>query len=163
MGTMLIVCMWLLFPGTTRTRYNTIYFLQTISSIGTPWTNYWGSSGWLPWSSLGTLKLAFDLSSDDKGSHPGDLYVSVLSWCTCVQYFLKFKPLQWRHNERDDISNHHRFDYLLNRLFRRRSKKTSKLHVTGLCEGNSPVAGEFPHKGPVTQECFHWMTSSCLL
>ena len=30
---------------------------------------------------------------------------------------------------------------LLNRLFRRRSKKTSKLSVTGLCEGNSPVTG----------------------
>ena len=27
---------------------------------------------------------------------------------------------------------------------RRRSKKTSKLHVTGLCAGNSPVTGEFP-------------------
>ena len=26
----------------------------------------------------------------------------------------------------------------------RRSKKTSKLHVTGLCEENSPVTGEFP-------------------
>ena len=24
------------------------------------------------------------------------------------------------------------------------AKKTSKLHVTGLCEGNSPVTGEFP-------------------
>ena len=29
-------------------------------------------------------------------------------------------------------------------LFRFRSKKTSKVHVTGLCEGNSPVTGEFP-------------------
>ena len=29
-------------------------------------------------------------------------------------------------------------------LFRRRSKKTSKLGVTGLCAGNSPVTGEFP-------------------
>ena len=29
-------------------------------------------------------------------------------------------------------------------FFRRRSKKTSKLRVTGLCVGNSPVAGEFP-------------------
>ena len=28
--------------------------------------------------------------------------------------------------------------------WRLRSKKTSKLHVTGLCEGNSPVTGEFP-------------------
>ena len=26
----------------------------------------------------------------------------------------------------------------------RRSKKTSKLHITGLCEGNSPVTTEFP-------------------
>ena len=35
-------------------------------------------------------------------------------------------------------------DCLLNRLFRRRSKKTSKLRVAGLCEGNSPVTGEIP-------------------
>ena len=28
--------------------------------------------------------------------------------------------------------------------FRHRSKKTSKLRVTGFCEGNSPVTGEFP-------------------
>ena len=33
---------------------------------------------------------------------------------------------------------------LLNRLIRRRSQKTSKLHVTGLCEGNSSVTGVFP-------------------
>ena len=31
----------------------------------------------------------------------------------------------------------------VNHLFRRRSKKTSKLHVTGLCAGNLPVTGEF--------------------
>ena len=35
-------------------------------------------------------------------------------------------------------------DGLRNRLFRRRSKKTSKFRVTGLCEGNSPVTGQFP-------------------
>ena len=52
--------------------------------------------------------------------------------------------LQWRHNERDGVSNHRRLDYLFNRLFRRRSRKTSKLRVAGLCEGNSPVTGEFP-------------------
>ena len=33
---------------------------------------------------------------------------------------------------------------LLKRLFRHKWKKTSKLRVTGLCEGNSPVTGEFP-------------------
>ena len=53
-------------------------------------------------------------------------------------------PLQWRHNERDSVSNHQPHDCLLNRLFRRRSKKTSKLRVTGLCAGNSPGTGEFP-------------------
>ena len=52
--------------------------------------------------------------------------------------------LQWRHNGRDDVSNHQRHDCLLKRLFRRRSKKTSKLRVTGLCAGNSPGTGEFP-------------------
>ena len=39
---------------------------------------------------------------------------------------------------------HQPHDCLLNRLFRRRSKKISKLRVTGLCAGNSPVTGEFP-------------------
>ena len=29
-------------------------------------------------------------------------------------------------------------------FFMRRSKKTSKLRVSGFCEGNSPVTGEFP-------------------
>ena len=64
-------------------------------------------------------------------------------------------PLQWRHNERDGVSNHRRLDCLLNRLFGRRSNKTPKLCVIGLCEGNSPVTNEYPaHKGPVTRKMF---------
>ena len=51
--------------------------------------------------------------------------------------------LQWRHNGRDGVSNHQPHDCLLNRLFRHRSKKISKLRATGLCAGNSPVTGEF--------------------
>ena len=51
--------------------------------------------------------------------------------------------LQWRHNERDCVSNHQLHNYLLNRLFGRRSKKISKLRFTGLCERNSPVTGGF--------------------
>ena len=35
---------------------------------------------------------------------------------------------------------------------RRRSKKTPKPRVTVLCEGNSPVTDEFPHKRPVTRK-----------
>ena len=42
------------------------------------------------------------------------------------------------------VSNHRCADCLLNRLLRRRSKKTPKLRVTDLCEGNQPVTGGFP-------------------
>ena len=52
--------------------------------------------------------------------------------------------LLWRHNERGSVSDHQPLDCLLKRLFRCRLKKTSRLCVTGLCAGNSPVAGEFP-------------------
>ena len=55
-------------------------------------------------------------------------------------------PLQWRHNGRDSVSNHQPRDCLLNRLFRRRSQKPSKLRVTGLCAGKSPGTGEFPEQ-----------------
>ena len=58
--------------------------------------------------------------------------------------FRIFLSLQWRHNGRDSVSNYQPHDCLLNRLFRRRSKETSKLRVTGLCVGNSPGTGEFP-------------------
>ena len=40
--------------------------------------------------------------------------------------------LQWRHNERGGISNHRLFYCLLYRLFRRKSKKTSKLCSSAL-------------------------------
>ena len=52
--------------------------------------------------------------------------------------------LHWRHNDHDGVSNHQPHRCLLNRLFKCRSKKTSKLRVTGLCAGNSPATGEFP-------------------
>ena len=53
--------------------------------------------------------------------------------------------LRWRHNGCDGVSNLRRLGRLLNRFFFRfRWKKTSKLRVTGLCEGNSQVTGEFP-------------------
>ena len=62
--------------------------------------------------------------------------------------------IQWRHNERDGVSNHQPCYCLLNRLFRRRSKKTSNLRVTGLCAGNSSVTVEFPTQRPVTRKQF---------
>ena len=37
-------------------------------------------------------------------------------------------------------------------LFRCRSRKTSKLRITGLCGGNSPVTGEFPAQRAIYAE-----------
>ena len=54
------------------------------------------------------------------------------------------KSLQWRHNGCNIVSNHQPHDCFLNRVFNRRSKKTSHLRVTGLCAGNSPATGVFP-------------------
>ena len=65
-------------------------------------------------------------------------------WQLCTTRHNFIISLEWRHNGRDGVSNHQPHECLLNRLFRRRSKKTPKLRVTGLCEGNSPVTGEFP-------------------
>ena len=59
-------------------------------------------------------------------------------------YQLSIISLKWRHNGRDGVSNHQPRHCLLNHSFRPRSKKTSKLRVTGLCAGNSPVTSEFP-------------------
>ena len=69
--------------------------------------------------------------------------------------------LRWRHNEQYEVSNHQPHDCLLKRLFRRRSKKTSKLCVTGLCEGNSLGTWIPCTKVQWRVKCFHLMTSSC--
>ena len=52
--------------------------------------------------------------------------------------------LEWRHNERDVVSNDRRLDGLLNRLLKRRTKKTSNLRVTGLWDGTPLFTGGFP-------------------
>ena len=52
-------------------------------------------------------------------------------FATHQSYFF-INTLQWRHIGRDGVSNHQPHDCLLNRLFRRRSKKASRLR------------GEFP-------------------
>ena len=63
--------------------------------------------------------------------------MSYLPWAISID------TLQWRHNGSDVASDHQPYDCLLNRLFRFRSKKISKLRVAGLCAGKSPVTGEF--------------------
>ena len=63
--------------------------------------------------------------------------------------------LQWHHNGRDDVSNHQPHHCLLNRLFRRRSKKASKPRYTGLCmRGIHRWPVNSPHKWQVTWKMF---------
>ena len=72
--------------------------------------------------------------------------LSVQNWARSpsVKAMTGVRSLLWPHNGRGSVSNHQPHDCLLKRLFRRRSKKTSNLRVTGLCAGNSPETGEFP-------------------
>ena len=77
------------------------------------------------------------------------------SFLACIYYFMFIcgfftTVTQWWTRWR---LNHRRLDCLLNRLFRRRSKKTSKLRHW-LCDGNSPVTGEFPAQRASNEEIF---------
>ena len=76
-------------------------------------------------------------------------------------FFCYLALLQWRHNDRDVVSNHQPHDCLLNCLFRHTSKKTSKLCVTGLGIHRSPVNS--PHKGPVTRKIMCSATNPYLI
>ena len=97
---------------------------------------------------------------DPTGTHAHSIAgIEAMYWCLFAANPLPGQALtcftlHWRHNDNDGVSNHQPHGCLLNRLFRRRSKKTSKLRVTGLCVGNSPGPVNSPHKGPVTRKMF---------
>ena len=86
---------------------------------------------WYPRSASGNSRLERSLSEWKRG---------------CIYSGVPSQPLHWRHNDHDGVSNHQPRGCLLDRLFRRRSKKTSKLRVTGLCVGNSSGPVDSPHK-----------------
>ena len=73
-------------------------------------------------------------------------------------------PLQWRHNGRNGVSNHHLHHCLLNRFFRRRSKKTSQLRGTVLCARNSSVTDEFSAQMAINAEnvSIWWRHHGCM-
>ena len=67
------------------------------------------------------------------------------------------RSIQWRHHERDGVSNHRGLDCLLSRFLMAQIKQTSKLGVPDLREGNPPVTGVFPHRRPVAEnDVFIW-------
>ena len=93
------------------------------------------------------IYVAF-LSFRHRGSASGVIWSGLPFFCARTI----LEPLQWRHNCCDGVSNHKRLDCLVDLLFRPRSKKTSKLHATGLCEGSSPMTSEFPAQRAINAE-----------
>ena len=96
----------------------------------------------MKWSSFESFQLSSSLYHHVCG--PDEVAESSRRNIVIYIVIYKRKSLKWRHNERDGISNHRHLDCFLNFWFRHRSKKSFKLRVTGLCVGNSPVAGEVP-------------------
>ena len=85
--------------------------------------------------------------------------------CGFIVFFLScltsLKSIQWRHNESGGVSNHRRLNCVLIPLFRRISKKTPKLHITDLCEGNPSVTGGFPSQRASNAEIFPFDDVTC--
>ena len=71
------------------------------------------------------------------------IHAILISHNSLTYVHVQAESILWRHNGHSGVSNHQPCNSLLNLVLRRRSKKTLKLRVTGLCAGNSPVAGEF--------------------
>ena len=93
-----------------------------------------------------TAEQSIDLPVNGLPWHPRNFTLIIcylVFWCWSMFNYIPLS-LRWRRNGRDGVSNHQPHDCLLNRLFSHRSKKTSKLRVTGLCAGNSSGTGEFP-------------------
>ena len=124
------------------------------------YVSYFGHSPILVW-------LCFARASMRNPTHKH--LMAFIAWCTgCLwqtyhgMYSLWYHlgvvvrgSLQWRHNGCDGVSNHQPHHCFLNRLFRHRWMKTSKLRVTGHCAANSLVTGwpvNSPHKRPDTQK-----------
>ena len=85
---------------------------------------------------------------------PTCYYIFTKEWICLKKVLICKTPLRWSHNDPDGVSNHQPHHCLLNCLFGRRSKKTSKLRVTCLCAGNHRAPVNSPHKWPVTRKMF---------
>ena len=110
-------------------------------------------NAWHQWIEQSQLQ---EETRNSQGLGFGAPYISGLVVMFDGWVLIKFSdiPLHWLHTDHDGVSNHQPPGCLLNCLFRRRSKKTSKLRVTGLCVGDSPGPVNSPHKGPVTRKMF---------
>ena len=79
-----------------------------------------------------------------------------------VVYPHNASALQWRHNERDGVSNHQPHDCLLDRLFKSHVKENIKAPRHWLlCEEFIEHRWIPSTNGQKRGKCFHLMTSSC--
>ena len=85
----------------------------------------------------------------------GQFRISHITSCS-IQLDNSVHSSQWRHNERDGVSNHRHLHCLLNCWFRRRSNKTSKYRVT--------VTGEFPtQRASNAENVSNWLINHVIL
>ena len=88
-------------------------FILSLDMLTKQWSNSVQKYLWIYWK-----KCTTDLFRCADTKKTGKLSKSLL----CL-------ILQWRHNERDCVSNHRRLDYLHNRLLRHRSKHQSSVSL----------------------------------
>ena len=113
-------------------------------------------------SHVGPKNLAIgDITDGLPSPRASNAEIAGMAWCLHMPrcefgcQISTLNPVQWRHNERDDVTNHWHLDCLLNRLLRRRSKKTSKLCVTGLTDAYVIARHIVGHIDHCQQNTFH--------
>ena len=111
------------------------------------WLNYWRI-----YASLGLNELkASQLSCTTADVHHYDVFDDPGIW---LHRSVHIFSLQWRHNGRAGVSNHQLHHCILNRIFGRRSKKTSKAASLAFVRGIHRWPVNSPHKWPVTRKMF---------
>ena len=87
---------------------------------------------------------------------PISLVIDLSGWWISYDALYNNVTLQWCHNGCDSVSNHQLHDCLLNRLFRRRSKKHQSSASLALVWGIHRGPVNSPHKWPVTRKMFRF-------
>ena len=104
--------------------------------------------GWPCW----TIVLT-NMQTLRAGEYSENIFASVeINFTRSYKIILNINTLQWRRNKCDGVSNHQPQDCLFNCLSRHRSKKISKLRVTGLCGGIHRWPVHSPHERKVTRK-----------
>ena len=84
--------------------------------------------------------------------------ITYVGTVTCIYSVTKWIYIRMTSQENHVVSNHRSFDCLTAADLHQRN---IKVRILVLCEGNSPVTGEFPaQRSSIAEKSFHLMTSS---